>query len=208
MNIGLGNLSELKAQLLAAALRTQSNYDDLVSSIGLGVALTFDKVCNRKFQRVEGDICQFSSDRDHYYLPRYPVEVITNVEQRDSIAAGWLPLNEIVWNMNEKSGLIMFGGQLGYSFSQVQVTYTGGYWFDDSEDGTAVQPDGSTLLPGDLKLAWYLMARKVWEALDKTGASVLKSGVTGQSVAGTLTDLKMPPQVQAILDSYRRYQIT
>ena len=38
MNIGLGNLTELKGQLLAASLRSDSNYDAVITGIGLGVA--------------------------------------------------------------------------------------------------------------------------------------------------------------------------
>ena len=38
MNAGLGNLTSLKAQLLAVSMQSQTNYDPIITAIGLGVA--------------------------------------------------------------------------------------------------------------------------------------------------------------------------
>ena len=87
MNIGLGNLTELKGQLLAASLRADTNYDGVITGIGLGVANLFDQYCNRTFGRTVGMMDTFSADRRHWYLRAFPVETITAVTSGSSITA-------------------------------------------------------------------------------------------------------------------------
>jgi len=47
MNAGLGTLTALKAQLLPATQRDGTKWDDLILGLGLGVAASFDRHCNR-----------------------------------------------------------------------------------------------------------------------------------------------------------------
>src|SRR6185503_741 len=100
MNLGLGNLDELKRHLLSESMRAQTDYDAKITAIGRGVAGQFDKYCNRSFERAVDAKAEFNSDRDHYYLPRYPIESITSVEQRTTLAEGWvtLPPNGLIQN--------------------------------------------------------------------------------------------------------------
>lgn len=207
MNLGLGNLAELKAQLLPAGLVKGVAFDDLIVAVGRGIASHFDDICNRRLGRLAGDVTVFSANRDHYYLPRYPVETITKVELRDSIVTGFVQQTGLTWNINESSGLIVFAGQLGPWTSNLRITYTGGYWFDETEDSSGVLPNGATLLPYDLKLAWFTQCRAVWESMDKTGAKLAQGSGPG-TVTANIRDLKLVTQVEEILKGFIRFQIT
>lgn len=209
MDLGLGNLIELKRQLLAPALQAQTAYDLLIQAIGTGVAKRFDKLANRRFARVVNDVCSFTADCDHFYLPRYPLEAVSLIERRDSIQTGWVTLDaSTIMQMRESSGMIAFGGTLSSYFSTLRVTYTGGYWYDTIEDGSGSLPNGATKLPDDLKLAWYLQCRAVWQSIDKLGAQLAQAGSGPGAVTNALGELGLVPEVKSVLSSYFRFQMT
>lgn len=205
MNLGLGTLTDLKRHLLAPALVAQGTYDPPIIAIGQGVAAQFDKFCNRKFARMANDTVVFPADRKHYYLPRYPVESIATIEQKDSQTEGFIALAaDTIENRDDAAGLIYFGAALGDWWSLIRVTYTGGYWFDDDDGDPETQPAGSTALPADLKLAWLQQCAQVWSHRDKLGLNISRppSGDT-LIAAAPLTD-----EVKEILRGYVRYQLT
>lgn len=207
MNLGLGNLIELKRQLLPGSLVPSSEYDSNIAAIGKGVAALFDQECNRKFARVAGEKDEFTADRRSWVLTRYPIEAVTTVERRDDMAGGWLGLtiNDVILQRSDAAGILQFGAMQGIYLARLRVTYTGGFWFDASEDATDVQPVGSTALPGDLKEAWYLQCREVWNKIDRQGRNVAEGEVT-TFVSQMLMQLNFVPQVEGILKSYVRYQ--
>lgn len=202
MNIGLGNLTELKGQLLAASLRSDTNYDNVITAIGQGVAAQFDKYCNRKFARLEGDFDQFRADRRHYYLKRYPVEAIASAQRQDTLSDGWLnlPVADLIQQWNLRIGYISFIALQGYEFSQLMVTYTGGFWFDTTEDGSGVMPAAATPLPADVKFAWYLQCQNVWRQWDKLGNQIAEAPEQQTSAQSLL----LAPAVRELLDDHRR----
>jgi hypothetical protein len=208
MDLGLGNLIELKRQLLAPALQGQTAYDLLIQAIGGGVAKRFEKQANRKFARVVNEVCSFPADRDHFYLPRYPLESVSLIERRDTIQSGWVTLDSSTIIQTNDAGLIAFGGTLGVWWSTLRVTYTGGYWYDTSEAENGSLPGGATKLPDDLKLAWYLQCRAVWQSLDKLGTQIAQTGAGPGTVTNTLAGLELIPEVAGVLKSYFRYQMT
>jgi hypothetical protein len=214
MNIGLGNLTELKGQLLAASLRSDTNYDAVITGIGLGVANLFDQFCNRTFTRTAGKQDVFSADRRHWYLNAFPVETITANEKCDDQQDGWiafpLPPNgsSLIQQMQLDQGYIMFISIQGYYFSRIRITYTGGFWFPMLEPTDAGYPDtipaGATLLPGAVKSAWYLQCQEVWKQIDKLGAQIAQNP-EGQ---GSLSNMELAPFVKELLRPFRRMQIT
>src|ERR1700689_2722959 len=131
MNAGLSNLTTLKAQLLAASLRADTDYDAPITAIGLGVAAQFDTFCNRGLARVVAQQDIFRADRRHWWLNRFPVEAVTYTEKKDSEADGYVsfPLppdgNALIQSMDLGSGYIMFIALQGYYFSMIRVTYNG-----------------------------------------------------------------------------------
>jgi hypothetical protein len=214
MNVGLGNLTELKGQLLAASLRSDTNYDAVITGIGLGVADLFDQFCNRTFARTVGKTDVFSADRRHWYLNCYPVEEITSVgisdDQADGFTASTLPPSgsSMIQQMQLDQGYVMFVAIQGYFFSRIRVTYTGGYWFPVLEPTDAnypdTQPAGAAPLPAAVKTAWYLQCQHLWKRWDKLGAQIAEDP-EGKTA---LDKLEMTPMVKQLLNPFRRMQMT
>lgn len=203
MNLGLGNLTELKGQLLAEALRTDTSYDAAITAIGKGVAAQMENYCNRKFGRVENDVYIVSADRAHAYLPRYPVESIAGIDLKTDATDGFVAQTaSTIVNTNLESGYVYFGGELGPYWSHLRITYTGGFWFDETEENNDTLPSGATQLPADLKLAWILQCRAVWQAIDKTGMDIIKTGSSSNLI------LDLVPAVKDMLNQFTRYMIT
>ncbi len=210
MNLGLGNLYELKRHLLSESMRAQTSYDAAISSIGSGVAGQFDKYANRGFQRLAGATVEFSGDRDHYYLPRYPIEAITLIEQRFTLTDGWVPVpvEAVILNRDDAIGLVHFYAQYLHYSVRLRVTYTGGYWMECLEPGEegypTEQPAGSTALPADVKLAWCLQCGRVWAAIDKLGVAIAQE----EKVIPTLAGLELLGEVKQVLDAHKRFMLT
>lgn len=208
MNLGLGNLITLKQQLLAEALRVSTKYDAQLQAIGKGVAAQFEKYCNRKFCRTESATFVCSADRDHVFLDRYPLESVSQVELRTDNDTGFEVQSDIVLTTDEASGKVFWGYYAGPHYGQLRFTFTGGYWFDITEENNDTMPSGATALPDDLRLAWILQCRVVWQAIDKQGKDVATTGSSSQFVSGTLASLALNDQVKEILNGYRRFQLT
>jgi hypothetical protein len=210
MNIGLGNLTELKGQFLAASLRTDTNYDAVIMGIGLGVANLFDQYCNRTFGRTVSAVDTFSADRRHWYLKCFPVETITAIAKKDSETDGFVAStlppdgNSLIQQTQLDQGYVMFISLQGYFFSRIQVTYTGGFWFDTTENGTGVMPTTATPLPGAVKTAWYLQCQHVWKRWDKLGAQIAQNPEGQTALAG----IELIPLVREMLNPWRRMQMT
>jgi hypothetical protein len=210
MNVGLGNLTELKGQLLALSLQGDTNYDAVITGIGLGVANLFDQHCNRTLNRTVGMVDTFSADRRHWYLSAFPVEAITALGNQDSLSDGFvastLPPDSgsLIQQTQLDQGYIMFISLQGYFFSRIQVTYTGGFWFDTTENGTGVMPPTATLLPAAIKAAWYLQCQHVWKRWDKLGAQIAED----PEKQSALSAVDLIPLVKAMLNPFRRMQIS
>ena len=139
MNLVLGTLAELKAHVLAEALRSGTDYDGALTALGLGMAARFEQHCARKFARVEGDTYEAPADAPHVTLPRYPIEAVTALAIRETLKAGWVDqgdVDDVIENLSEEAGIVYFGAILAARPARLRVTFTGGYWIDESGDGT------------------------------------------------------------------------
>lgn len=205
MNCGLGNLDSLKKHLLAGTMSTNTDFDGIIADLGRGVAASFEKYCNRKFFRQANDQYVVSADRDHAYVPRYPMEQFTSIELKADITVGWELQTGLVLNVNNESGLVYWGAGISFQWAQMRITYTGGFWWEtlepDDDAYPSQMPAGATPLPDDLRLAWLLQCRHVWSKLDKTGTDLLKTG----DDKAVLSDTKFFPGVESTLQQYRRY---
>lgn len=200
MDAGLGNLKSLKAQLLNETLRAGDDYDDQLTAIGQGVARAFDKYCNRGFTRTEDDLYIASADRDHLWLPRTPVEEIAEIALKTSHETGYVEQASLIQNRDDSTGLVVFSARPGCWNQFVRVTYTGGYWFNTSEDEFPM-PDGATALPEDVRLAWINQCRAVWSAVDKQGIQLPeRERLESQT-------FELLPGVKELLNPHRRFHI-
>lgn len=202
MNLGLGNLKELKDWLLAEALRTDTAWDAQIMAIGRGTAAAFERTCNRQFERQANALVEFSGDRAHFVLPRYPLEDVTKVEFRENSSAAWVDITSALLNWSQPSGLIEFEDELGDASSRVRATFTGGYWFDTTEDGSGSMPGSALLVPPDLKLAWLQQCRATWAKYPKLGTPI-----NTVSQASALVTMNFSPEVAETLQFFRRIQL-
>ena len=207
MNAGLGSLTFLKAQLLADALRAGTRYDEQLTLIGQGVAEAMDGFCDRKLAREEGAVLVCTADRIQVFAEHYPIETITSVHLKTDTTSGWVAQTSLVMNTNDDSGLIYWGSMIGPDYTQLKFTYTGGFWFDETEEGSDTLPAGATALPKDLQLAWVLQCRATWAAIDKLGKDIVNTGSSATKTVDPLTGIELLPQVVDILNGYCRYQI-
>lgn len=211
MKLTLGNLTQLKAQLLNESLRSDTQWDAQIELLGKGVAVQFEQRCNRRFARVVGDTYDFPAHFEHLVLPRYPVETITAVEMKTDYAASWsaLTASTAIQTANLSAGLVWFEPALGLYRERGRVTYTGGYWVPDDdaqtpEDETDL-PEGATAVPDDLRMAWVLQCKHVWGLSDPLGISAGqdKAGVSPEMMG--LSQVALLPAVETILTKYIRY---
>jgi len=223
MNVGFSNLASLKAQLLSANLQTNTAFDTRLVAIGLGVAKSFERYCNAEFTYQQGILEVFQADRPFWYTRRTPVSIFTKVELRYFRSDSWTDISGQPLATDEEKGMIDFGYTLGRSPMQVRVTYNGGFFWEQLEPTdpgypTAVPVDISAnsagidptkfYLPADLLFAWQMQCRKVWEAIDKIGNQIVNVGSNARNPAEVMAGLELIPEVQGILATYKRFQLT
>ncbi len=179
MNAGLSNFDTLKKHLLASTLAGETRFDLVIKDIGSGVAAQFENFCNRQFARVVGDVATFQADRSSFILPRYPVEAITGVEVKQKDSGAWSAQDlELIQSTSLGSGIVYLQEEIdaGRFWHEIRFTFTGGFWFEqlepDDEGYPSAPPAGAKWLPQDLKLAWLLQCREVWNKIDKLGAGL------------------------------------
>ena len=206
MDLGLGNRISLKRWLLPAEEQSGSDFDDAIDQIGKGVAAVFDKHCDRFLARESSATAVFTADRETVILPRYPIEGVSAFELRTDLVTGWeaLTVNDVIQNMTEDAGVLTLSARQGNRFARIRITWTGGYWFDSSEDESGNLPAGATSLPLDLKLAWLNQCAHVWENREKLGIAI---GNRANDQPGALKKIELLPSVREILHDYIRYQL-
>jgi hypothetical protein len=202
MNAGLGSLTLLKSRLLPPQSAAQTDSDAAILRIGLGTVRWFERLCDRRFERTVDDTCVFRSDRTYVVVPRYPLESVAAVDQ-SLLGTGVWTSSDLPYLLFPESGLVDFGQALGTSDTQLRVTYTGGWWFDESEDNSGIQPIGATPLPDDLRFAWLEQAAFLFDRQSRLGIEKIVHGGTF-----TLEPTELLPHVRAILLAHRRHSLT
>ena len=144
MNAGFSSLTALKAHLLNESLRSDTTYDAPILSIGLGMASLFDGYLNRKLGRMVGDIFVQRGGKKMMLLPRYPVEVVTQIEARVGNGDPWEVQDNLIDWYSAESGLVNFASVLGNPRWQVRATYTGGFWWPTDGDGATTSAPTTT----------------------------------------------------------------
>lgn len=207
MNAGLSNLATLKAFVLPEALSEETTWDERLLAIGRGMAVGFEKFCNRKFTRAVGDVFTCSADRSYLCLARFPVESVASIAQKDDETTGFVvqPANIII-TIDQETGIVEFGTPLGPHTSILRVTYTGGYHFEtlepDDDGYPSAVPEGAAVLPEDLQHAWLLACQKIFERTRALSTAGVREP-DGQ--AQFLPSTKLDEGIQAMLLPYRRF---
>jgi hypothetical protein len=224
MNVGFSNLTFLKSQLLAAALRGATDYDAQITTLGLGIAGQFERYCNRGFNRRPGYQEVLPADRCEFLLRMYPVETITLSEVKRDEACGFVAQTNqprpFIRIIDYQNGIVDCGTvDIGEPWQQVRFTYTGGFFWEQLEPTTGGNPTPgyptpvpptSFALPADLLLAWVLQCKWTWQIFDPLNEKIAAEGSNGpraiaQQVFG---DLELLPAVKSMLEQFVRYQLT
>lgn len=205
MTTGFTSISSLKAMLLPEAMRMETTWDAQLRRIGLATVAAFEQFTARKFARVEDATFTRPADCSALVLDRYPVENISAVNVRRSGQSTDEDVIDQIANWFPDSGIVEFTQILGTRGDKLTVTFTGGFWWDDSDDASGGDlPSGATALPEDLIQAWMLQVQNIVERtrLLKTGAlEVNKEG----EYAPTLQKTELLPGVVSMLKQYCRF---
>lgn len=219
MNAGLSNLDTLKRSLLAPALIGDKRYDFQLATLGLGVCGAFEKFCNRRFGYMENDTVEFSGDRPHYYLPRFPMTAVAKIEMRYFNTDDWTEITGQPITISYAEGLVHFGYTLGRDPLRVRATWSGGYWFNTIEpkesdtpaempqitDPTALRNGAKVeTVPPELLSAFLFQCEAVWSARDKLGVATAEK----PNVQSKISEVELLPLVKSILGGFVRYQLS
>lgn len=201
MDTGFSSLTALKVAVLPADLRARTTWDTVLTTVGLGVRRALEEYVNRVWERAEDAHYLTSAQRTYVVVDRYPLESVSEVE----ISAGpgtWEALGtEAIYSLSEEAGLVEFGSMLGTHRDRIRLTYTGGYWWDTSEDASGTLPAGAHALPADLLLAWQTQVQHELEARDL----LTKAAARPVTDRPNLQELSLLPRVKETLRSYIRY---
>lgn len=203
MNAGFSSLALLKSNVLATTKQSDTTWDAAITQIGLGVAGLLEKFCSRKFARVVGDTWVCDSTATAFVLPRYPVETLTSIEVRERITDPWISqtLADCVLQLDAQAGVVQLATVLGSIRTQLRWTWTGGYWWDTTENASGTLPGGAAAIPEDIRFAWLLQVAHVWARKDRLGLGLAQ----GPDAASKLGDLEIIPAVRKAMEPYRRY---
>lgn len=205
-DLGLGTLGQLKRFLLTSGIVAETTYDEAIAALGRGVAGAFDRYCNRTFKRGTSITEDFRDGTDLLLLARYPVESVASVGWKTVTETSFTTQTNIVDTYALDSGCLLLVATLGDQRGQIRVTYSGGYWYDTTDDDTGSLPSGATLLPHDVKMAWYLQCQQIWQSRDALGTTHTEPP-SGALLNTRLGVLELIPQVKEALDPYRRLQL-
>ena len=200
MNAGLCSLADLKAHVMPSVLRARTDYDAQLKTLGLGVAMLMEGYCSRAFGRVVNDVCKASANALCFSLERYPVESIGSIVLNAAGNGGDTTITTDIERTDLAAGLIFFDSPPGTQHDQVTITFTGGYWWDTTEDASGTQPSGSAALPADLLMAFHLQMKAVVEAQNLFNTAA--AGSSKDKAVGLTLDLI--PAVKEVLNGYRR----
>jgi hypothetical protein len=204
-DLGLGTLGQLKRYLLAPGIVAETTYDEAITFIGKGVAVQFDRYCNRTFQRGSSITEDFRGGTDMLTLGRYPTESIASIGLKTVGETSFTTQTSVTDTLALDSGVLLLTGDLGTKRDQLRVTYTGGYWYDTTDDDTGTQPSGSTLLPHDIKHAWLQQCQHVWSKRQDLGLDHVISDPVQRT---TFNEMDFTPMVKGALEPYRRLMMT
>lgn len=197
----LCTIADIKARL---GLSDETKHDTLMTRLVAAVSKRADVHTGRILQDTGADVTEYYTPLgEMLQLERYPVVSITSVKEswdHDFDAATAL--------VADTDYRLLRGGRTGIlerlwtcwptTTEGVQVVYRGGFAAPD-----AVLGAGETALPDDLREAAILQCCFLFQRRDTLG-------VTGTSFEGgghQYQPVKLLPEVQAVLDSYRRIAI-
>lgn len=200
----LSSLTKLKQAILPDSMRASTMWDDTLTALGLGVADAIETHLDRKLGYVVGDTSLCDAQRIAVSVPRYPVAAWTAVDLQTTPEGTWDDVRASVSRYMSNAGMLLFRTPPGDEFATLRVTFTGGFWWDTTEDASGEMPSGATALPASLFTAWSMQIQAHCNALDLFGAQ------SGKDVLGSASNLltnaeSFIPAVISLLKPHRRF---
>lgn len=196
----LSSLTQLKAAILPAAMRSRTDFDTQLTTIGNAVQALFEQHCNRRLTYAASEThTQNGADLLCLSLPRYPVVSVASLTLRD-VSAVDTTLDLTETRLDKQAGLLHFRATPGDWYDQLLVVSTGGYYVDTSENQSGSLPSGATALPDDLRSAYYLQCKALAEA-----QGILGAGAAASEKDKTKAEADLLPMVASVLRQYRRF---
>lgn len=188
-------------------MSARDSYDEQLIQLGRGVAGAFESYCGRYFSYSDSHIQEWPGLYTNYVLDRYPVNALSELSYMDSDSGEWIELDPGVdARVQSGSGLIHVMREPSVAVSRFRATYSGGYWFDDTEELTGTKPDGATKLPADILDAWLLQCEAVFASRDALGLTLARQP-EDSTYALALHRLQLTEYVRRLLDRYVRLQV-
>lgn len=205
MNLVLANLATLKAWLLPETWQTETQKDDIIEALGLGVAGAIETFCNRKLGRETAEQTLHPANEAVLHLARYPLEAKPTVEVRRGSGTTFESVSDTVVQWRADIGQIVFNGEVGSREDVLRITATGGYWIDISEDESGEMPEGATAMPKALVSAWQMQCRHLWTQMKLFGNT--GENPAEQQNGHLLAGFDLLPVVKTMIAPYRRFTL-
>lgn len=179
---------------------TDTEHDQTIGRIVLGLESIFDRYCRRKFIQTGGDVTEYYAGLGrHLQILYYPIVSITTIKESysyDFISATALTADTDYRLIGAgKNGIIYrIASSWPDQEDTIQVVYRGGYCSAADTPG-----DGETALPADLREAAIEQGTFIFKRRDDIGLSSV--GFTGGSI-NKFSAIKLLPMVESILKSY------
>lgn len=179
-------------------MREREEFDTQLATLGKGVMAMFERYCNRRFAWLETDTATFNADNLVCSLPRYPVTALDTVRlQGEEVTF----ITETVARTDAEAGLVHFHSAPGGLDERILISYSGGWWWDTTEDASGEMPAGATALPEDLQTAFFTQMAALVEARDLFGLQ----SADDKAKPPKRLDMGLLPTVQTILNPHRRF---
>ncbi len=184
---------------------TDTDYDQLINRIILGIEAVFDGFTNRQLIVPAADVTEYyTACGPQLQLNRWPIVSITSIKQMvdyDFASADALTANSGYRLVNAgKNGIVyrMYAAWLTIP-DCIQAIYRGGYASAGQTPGT-----GETAMPNDLREAAIEQASFIFKRKDDIGLA----GVSAEGGSmSKFSAIKLLPIVEQILKKYRRPQL-
>lgn len=203
MNAGLSNLLTLKKYLLPSTWQDVTAEDDAILAVGLGMAGLLEGHCARKFQRTVGATQEFDAAACIVQLERFPLETFTSLELQTEPGGDWEDVTDSILR-HMKSGMVKIDGPLASEgFATLRATFTGGFWWDTTEDDTGSLPSGATAIPAALQMAWISQCVAVYARMKNDGITAALANGSAAAASAFINGIELLPVVEKMVQPYR-----
>ena len=189
----LSSLAILRSRILPAAQAEITKWDSVLELIGNAVQAQIESHLGRTLAHAEDAEETFPGERLTLKAARYPILEVASLTRTD-YAGTTTAEDDNIEGTYKLAGLITLYTP-GIPGDTLTLTYTGGYYIDDTDDLSGTPPTGVLSLPADIREAWFLQVAATWQAKNQNGTP---------DPAAPAGPISLLPAVLALLAPHRR----